>query len=226
MKLVLKTLIIISIVSLMLGCSYQNNAKQQEDSVQELNQQEEDSVQELNQQEEDLVQELNQQEETSVEEDLASRFTTDATTGYGKELEDSWKFDKDNEQLSAMYHYYNALFYDSLDDVDNAKNEMSNIKSNYDGVLSDEIIQYGINLFATTDEWNKYSGIKDEHKANISDSKRKDIKDWINSRYEYYDKIEGSYAGDKYTKTIFQEAADEFGFTYEEINNIWSDLPL
>ena len=44
---------------------------------------------------------------------------------------------------------------------------------------------------------------------------------WIEDRYEYYDKKAGYYTGDKYTKTIFNEAAERYNKTYLQISTIW-----
>lgn len=159
-----------------------------------------------------------------IAQELADEFTLERGTGFGKKLEDAWKNDPDNEELSAMYHYYNAKFYDDIGQTDNAKNEMKNISPNYSGVMHDEIINYGKSLLGSM--WTNEHEEKVEHKEKISDGKRIEIKNWITQRYDYYDKLEGRYCGDKYTKTIFNEAATKFGFTYEEINNIWSDLPI
>ena len=43
---------------------------------------------------------------------------------------------------------------------------------------------------------------------------------WIENQYEYYDNKEGRYCGDKYTRTIFQEAATKYNKTYGEIDAI------
>lgn len=158
------------------------------------------------------------------EEDLANRFSTDFGSGYGKELEDAWKSDKSNIQISAMYHYYNALFYEANNQTDMAKDSMSNISADYAGIMSDKIVSHGIQLFGSKDAWTKSTGTKNDDNNKLNDSKRQEIKNWITERYDYYDKKEGKYCGDKYTKTIFQEAADKFGLTYQEIDNIWAGL--
>lgn len=49
------------------------------------------------------------------------------------------------------------------------------------------------------------------------------IKKWIDNRYDYYDKKEGKDTGNKYTSTIFNEAAELFNKTYNEIKQIWGD---
>lgn len=159
-----------------------------------------------------------------IVQELADEFTLESGTGFGKKLEDAWKNDPDNEELSAMYHYHNAKFYDDIGQTNNAKNEMKNISPNYSGVMHDEIINYGKSLLGSM--WADEHEEKVEHKEKISDGKRIEIKNWITQRYDYYDELEGRYCGDKYTKTIFNEAATKFGFTYEEIYNIWCDLPI
>lgn len=158
--------------------------------------------------------------------DLAKRFTKEHGTGYGKELEDAWKQDKNNVELSAMYHYYNADFYESLGQVDNAKIEMRNINPNYSGVMSDEIVKYGIKLFVSKEAWSGSGTEGVKSKKKLTDTQRQEIKKYIEQRYDYYDKKEGKYCGDKYTDTIFKEASQKYGFTVTEIKNIWSDLDV
>ena len=120
---------------------------------------------------------------------LAKDFSTDVDSGYGKRLENAWKAHKDNVEISAMYHYYNARFYEDINQISNAKNEMKNISPNYSGAMSSEIVKYGISLFGSKENWGQGNGQKQEHTKSISDSKRKEIKNWIQSQYDYYDKI-------------------------------------
>ena len=157
---------------------------------------------------------------------LANEFTFEAGTGYGKKLEDAWKANPEDEQIAAMYFYYNAKFYYDIDKKDMAVNEMKRISPNYTGVMNKEIISFGLILFDSKDTWASEYENKNDSINKITDAQRTTIKNWINNRYDYFDNIEGQYTGDKYTVTIFIEAADEFGYTYEEISNIWSDLPI
>ena len=153
-------------------------------------------------------------------------FTSEHGTGFGKELEDEWKKNKDDEEISAMYFYYNALFYQSVNEPEKVIDSMKNISPNYNGVMKDEIISFGIKVFGSKEAWISGKSNKEESLNKITDEKRQEIKNWIYDRYDYYDKLEGKYCGDKYTDVIFQEAADKFGYTKTEIDNIWSDLPL
>jgi len=157
---------------------------------------------------------------------LATEFTLDFSSSYGKKLEDAWKVDPSNVEIAALYHYYNAKMYDSIEQPSMACDEMKHIKSSYKGVMSSEILQYGLELFGSYSFWDGEADTKQQHEKNITENKRAEIKQWINDRYDYYDNLEGKYCGDKYTDKIFNEAAAKFGFTYEEIYNIWFDLPL
>ena len=47
---------------------------------------------------------------------------------------------------------------------------------------------------------------------------------WIDGQYKAYDKMAGYNTGDKYTKSIFLAACDEFNKTYEQIDMIWFEL--
>lgn len=159
-------------------------------------------------------------------EQLASEFTLDFSTPFGKKLEDAWLEDQGNVEISAMYHYYNAKMYDSIGSPEMARDEMKYISSSYSGIMSQEILRYGLEIFGSVSEWDGGTTTKQQHEKTITDRKRAEIKSWINDRYDYYDNLEGKYCGDKYTDTIFNEASEKFGFTYEEIYNIWCDLPL
>lgn len=44
------------------------------------------------------------------------------------------------------------------------------------------------------------------------------------NRWEYYDQIEGGYAGDKYTKQVFRDAGNQFGITASEAERIWNKV--
>lgn len=46
---------------------------------------------------------------------------------------------------------------------------------------------------------------------------------WIQNRYEYCDEKEGEYTEDKYTVTIFEEAAEKFGESYDYIKRVWNN---
>lgn len=59
--------------------------------------------------------------------------------------------------------------------------------------------------------------------SKLTTAQKKYIKQWIDARYDYYDDITGKYQGDRFTETIFAEAAELFSKTKTQISAIWSD---
>ena len=52
-------------------------------------------------------------------------------------------------------------------------------------------------------------------------SDKKKICEYIQSQYDYYDSLNGGYAGDKYTDIIWQEAMNKYGLTSSQLDVIW-----
>jgi hypothetical protein len=160
--------------------------------------------------------------------ELAADFTMDGTSGYGKRLETAYEGNPSDPELSALYNYWNARFMDDWyggeEGKGKAKNEMSKISSDYSGVMAAEISKYAVGLFGSLDAWGGNVTKKAETSATLTSSKKAEIKKWIEDRYSYYDLIEGDYAGDKYTDTIFSEAAKKYGLTLAEVDEIWFSL--
>ena len=69
-----------------------------------------------------------------------------------------------------------------------------------------------------------YCGLHDtdtKRYNSLTDSNKKTIGYYIKARYEYYDEINGGYAGDKYSDAIMQEAANKYGITAQQAYIIW-----
>lgn len=64
---------------------------------------------------------------------------------------------------------------------------------------------------------------KDKY-SSLTNSEKKAICEYIQSRYDYYDLLNGGYAGDKYSDTIMQEAADKYGIIAEQAFIIWCNM--
>lgn len=58
----------------------------------------------------------------------------------------------------------------------------------------------------------------------LTNSNKKTICYYIEGRYDYYDSINGGYAGDKYSDTIMREAAIKYGITEEQAYIIWMNM--
>lgn len=78
-------------------------------------------------------------------------------------------------------------------------------------------------LKAEKDETFKPSEAVDKYYT-LTNSDKKAICNYIQDRYDYYDGVNGGYAGDKYSDTIMQEAAKKYGITGEQAYIIWMNM--
>ncbi|WHH57678.1 hypothetical protein [Petroclostridium sp. X23] len=58
---------------------------------------------------------------------------------------------------------------------------------------------------------------KEEEKKEKPDPTPKVVYQWCQKRYEYYDKMNSGYSGDKYTAAVFEDAAKHFGISTARI---------
>ena len=66
-----------------------------------------------------------------------------------------------------------------------------------------------------------YSPISGKNYDDLGYSDKKCICDWIQEQYDRYDKSAGQYTGDRYSDTIFSDAAELFGLSDSELKVIW-----
>lgn len=66
-----------------------------------------------------------------------------------------------------------------------------------------------------------YSPISEIPYSELGSLEKKRICDWIQSQYDRYDKSAGQYTGDKYSDTIFSDAAELFELSDSELKVIW-----
>lgn len=78
-------------------------------------------------------------------------------------------------------------------------------------------------LKAEKDETFKPSEVVDKYYT-LTNSDKKAICNYIQDRYDYYDSINGGYAGDKYSDTIMREAATKYGISEEQAYIIWMNM--
>ena len=103
---------------------------------------------------------------------------------YGKKLENAFKQYPGNDDICAIYFYYNALFYQQKDNqFDETINYkiysqlfLRQINPTYNGAMSNEIHNLGIVLFGSKAEWEKqtkyfntkYNKLSKENKKQIN----------------------------------------------------------
>lgn len=83
--------------------------------------------------------------------------------------------------------------------------------------MEDTMHEFSYNLpYKTLTEIIRETDYKD-----LTVSQQMTIIRWIDRRFEYYDDLQGSYQGLKWKGVIFNEAAEEFNKTYNEVHTIY-----
>lgn len=134
----------------------------------------------------------------------------------------------------------------SVDIPDETSFYSSNTKATYtitDGVLTESFEDGKTNYFSATGElltnicgfpfcsnkcgdslYCESHNTESKRYSSLSDGNKKSIGYFIKDRYDYYDSINGGYAGDKYSDRIMQEAANEYGLSVSQIEIIWMNF--
>lgn len=154
--------------------------------------------------------------------------------GTSKFIEDTYKQYPNDEIISTIYNYDTALscyeFSDNGKDkewFETAKSYASKISPTYEGQFSDEIIPFVTNLLG--DEWNKTREEtikKDEVYSNLTFEDKIEIHRYLQSQYDKYDEQVGGDSGDKYSDQIFEETANKYGISQDNLMKIWIDTDV
>lgn len=153
--------------------------------------------------------------------------------GTGRFIEDTYKEYPDDEVIANIYFYSVAkgqydlyVKLNKTDYLDDAKEYAAKIDPDYTGVYSDEMKDFVAMLYDSTDmeEIHEEAKEKEDIYTSLTNSDKKEICEYIQSRYDYYDSLNGGYSGDKYSDTIMQEAADKYNLTVSQIDIIWMNL--
>lgn len=154
--------------------------------------------------------------------------------GTGKFIEDAYKEYPDDATIANIYFFSTALyeynlykqFPDSKDYLAAAEEYAARIDPDYTGEFSEEMHTFVNSIIAEDQLGEKHiEATTQENKYNsLTNEEKKEICNYIQSRYDYYDKINGGYAGDKYTDTIMEEAAKKYGLSVSQIDIIWMNM--
>lgn len=155
-------------------------------------------------------------------------------SNFGKQIKNAYQQYPQNEDISAIYNYYMASYYqqtgNQYDETINYKTYsqlyLRQINSNYKGSMSKEIYCFGISLFGSINEWNSQTEYYNSKYKRLTKDDKKNIIKWIKLRFDYYDKTYGYCVDDRYSQPVFTEASQNFGFLYEEINMLWFEYAV
>lgn len=156
--------------------------------------------------------------------------------GTGKFIEDTYKKYPDDEIISTIYfydtakscyEYHNDLGSKDTEWLNEAKAYASKISPDYKGEFSNEIIPFVSELLGN--DWQKVQQetAKQEEKYNaLSLEDKKEIKNYIQNRYNYYAEKEGTSPNDKHSNEIWVETSQKYGLSEANISIIWFDYTI
>ncbi len=151
-------------------------------------------------------------------------YGTDAYAAMVK-IENLYKSNKNNYIIKQIYYYTEVISCISTASIlseskyyDQGLVYAKQIDLSYEGPFADEII--GLAKKYVTES----NSVSEKNALTMSASEKEEVIKFINERYDYYDKINGGYAGDKYTEIIWKETAEKFGITTTDVDMIWWEL--
>mgnify|MGYP004503254145 CR=1 FL=1 len=187
-----------------------------------------------------LISKYNRTNSTSsepVKDEIVEKIKNETATN--KEIEDWFLKDKQNEEKRSVYYYNCAKFYEKskveekikgMSNLEKEKYYLMRISPEYNGILSEKIANFGIQLFGNKEEWQKEYEIGEkinERQKKIYEgdySEAKEIYNYIKNKYDEYSKENGKEADDEYSSNLFKEVSDKYGVTILEANDIWENL--
>ena len=166
--------------------------------------------------------------------DVIEKWTTaEGELGTARFIEDIYKEYPNDDVISNIYFYCIAKeqygHYESLGTskyLDQAIEYAEKIDPDYSGELADEIHTFVDKIIPSgvSQEQHDEAESKEDKYNSLTNKEKKEICEYIESRYEYYDNLNGGYSGDKYSDTIMEEAAQKYGLTVTQIEIIWMNM--
>ena len=168
----------------------------------------------------------------TTRQDVIDKWKNEADVlGTGRFIEDAYKQYPDDPTIANIYFYSTAKYEYNLyknssgktQYLDTAKEYAAKIDPNYSGEFSEEMHVFVNSIISAGELEKKHATVTtQEDKYNsLTKTEKKEICKYIQGRYDYYDKQNGGYAGDKYSDTIMKEAAKKYGLSVSQIEIIW-----
>lgn len=166
--------------------------------------------------------------------EVIQRWTTaEGELGTSRFIEDTYKQYPNDDVIANIYYYCIAKelygYYESLGKdkyLTQAIEYAEKIAPDYSGELADEIHAFVDKIMPSGVSQEKHDEAekKEDKYSSLTNKEKKEICQYIESRYEYYDKLNGGYSGDKYSDTIMEETAKKYGLTVTQIEIIWMNM--
>ena len=143
------------------------------------------------------------------------------------EIEKIYKRNTTNKTITELYYYCEVIscvniygIQETQSWLDKAVVYAKQIDLSYSGPYAADIIELAKKYGGDS------SGINAKNALTMSEDEKADLKWWIEQRYDYYDRIAGKYSGEKYTDTIFEEAAYAYGITVTDTYMVWQQYEI
>lgn len=151
--------------------------------------------------------------------------------GTTKFIEDTYKKYPNDPVISNIYFYSLAkeeyAYYQksphNQDHLDTAKEYAARIDPEYNGEFSDEMHKFVETIIpkANIDTEHSKAASQQSTYNSLTNSDKKAICHYIQSQYDYYNRLCGGDSGDKYSDIIMQDAAKKYGLSVSQIEIIW-----
>ncbi len=165
---------------------------------------------------------INSESSSNVEKNTFTSSNTGWHKTAGETTEDDWLKMTDYQKEDIVNAMINSVEKSGSKVVKDSKWFISNLNDFYkDGGTNTNLAQaFSMILVAGggTEEQQK----KIESKTKNLTATEEAIWKYCNDRWEYYDRLEGRYSGDKYTEQVFKDAGNKFGISADEAERIWT----
>ena len=153
--------------------------------------------------------------------------------GTSKFIEDTYTKFPDDDVISNIYFYCIAKEWYGYYASTGSESELSIVKEyaakidpNYSKDFSKEMHEFVEKVIPVENIeaiHNEFFSKEKEYNS-LTKSEKKEICNYIQERYNYYDAINGGKSGNKFSDIIMQEAADKYNLSVTQIGIIWANL--
>lgn len=147
-----------------------------------------------------------------------------------KKLEDIYFENQDNQTIANLYWFCLANDYIrsgnimETDESQNIKEIAAKIDPKYSGEYAEMITGFAKEILGNDYDNIRSIAVSSQEKYDaMSIVDKAQVIKYIYDQYDYYDAIDGKNTGDKYSETIWKDAAAKFGISNYHIDLIWAN---
>lgn len=169
---------------------------------------------------------------TEARESVVEKWKNEAgVLGTARFIEDTYEKYPDDEVIANIYFYCIAKeqydMYEAIDDersLETAIEYAQKIDPDYDGEFASDMQAFADSLLGANRKDSYSEAIENQDRYNnLTNAEKKEICNYIQSRYYYYDSI-SSGKGAQYSDTVWKEATEKYNLTDTQISIIWMNM--